>query len=408
MRMLAMPCQQVNNHNVKTKVKNKKSGKAGFFYCTNKPICSTIFTMKNIGTSFLLALFIMQLGTNCFADNTCGTDTCKDGQYCNEYKSPTNGTVTFRCEACDPKYANSSPETTDNFQTIGQSACFKYAQTQEIENGHKIPTGEECRIYYNKEDTCTYTIECDNTSDLCNGYHPDGKQCVKNQQSCTINELNSLNASKGVKIWENGKWSSCYATECKNDYHGENEQQFTCNGTYYYKDCAVNRGTCEDKTFYNDCPGKVTGEFSWANQYRFDNCKCEMEDKDITNGKAKLICSVIKKPGAILNSADNFMWDMNNCETAVTSCDEGFCEQNKACLAAPIGTYSGAGETSCNECPNASTTMHVGSTNITDCAYKRGNDGTKFCDKYGCFYLQTLPGTDGTDNKARQYIMYKN
>jgi len=41
-------------------------------------------------------------------------------------------------------------------------------------------------------------------------------------------------------------------------------------------------------------------------------------------------------------------------------------------------------------CPMGSTTDGTGKSKIDDCIMKRGNNGTKFCDEVGCFYL---PGT---------------
>lgn len=253
-------------------------------------------------------------------------------------------------------------------------------------------------IYYDSRITDAIS-ECKKNATLTctNGYHVE-KNDVTGEQSCEEN----------IKICD--CQPNSHATKCQATYDTSNNEWGACTPITCELNFILIDGSCTDSsqacTKLTGCNSEISGSEISGNaattpsgNTEYTGCICTSQINNFLNGTAKKACPHGK------NKDDGWL---TTCEIIVTSCEAGFCEQNKACLAAPIGTYSGAGETLCNECPNASTTMDVGSTNITDCAYKRGNDGTKFCDKYGCFYLKTLPDTDGTDNKARQYIMYKN
>lgn len=247
-------------------------------------------------------------------------------------------------------------------------------------------------IYYDSRITDAIS-ECKKNATLTctDGYHVEKndageKSCEKNIKDCECPSDSNGEKCQATYDTTNNEWGACTIITCKSDFVLTNNS------------CTDSSQACTKLT---GCNGTISGNAATtpSGNTEYTGCICTSQIGNFSKGNAKQKCPHGQ------NKDDD--WS-TTCEIIVTSCNAGFCEQNKACLAAPIGTYSGAGETLCNECPNASTTMNVGSTNITDCAYKRGNDGTKFCDNYGCFYLKTLPDTDDTDNKARQYIMYKN
>ncbi len=248
-------------------------------------------------------------------------------------------------------------------------------------------------IYYDSRITDAIS-ECKKNATLTctDGYHVEKndvtgeKSCEKNIKDCECPSDSHATKCQATYDTSNNKWGNCTPITCELNF-------ILIDGS-----CTDSSQACTELTgcnSINSINSIISGNAATtpSGNTEYTGCICTSQIDNFSHGSAKKACPHGK------NKDDD--WS-TTCEIIVTSCDAGFCEQNKACLAAPIGTYSGAGETLCNECPNASTTQKEGAVNITYCGYKRGTGGTKFCDNYGCFTLPDNPNTYGSN-----FIKYK-
>lgn len=299
----------------------------------------------------------------------------------NHYSTSTD----LSCQTCPTYDEGSQGQSAEGSTTKEQ--CYRPCPPISIEHGTKNAENAKENYDINTEQypTCKYNIiTCDNESDQCNGFHYDAKtaSCIANNQDCQSGKYT------GVKFWQadDNNYSSCYITNCGEDKHLEDLHSIC--GFTYGNDCAANRGECNKKFSCDN--GEVTGNYSWVDQYRFDDCLC-VQDTDIENGKGEKMCHL--EPGS---NANKYTWSTTNCTTQVSSCNSGFCVNDanpNACLAALPGYYHDNSNTKeCTACPRGATSEQ-GATNIDQCYLTRGEgrNVTQFCDDVGCF---TIPVTN--------------
>ena len=401
--------------------------------------------------AIFIACLVLPLGT-VRADDTdlCkkGTfgETIKENEDCNstdgcQWIPPTSGSVNGRCEkcadgtwgklgscyACDKDWPHSHLIDADGKIYLSEAptgATKKEHCYQECEeHGVRIP-GKDHAFKVKTSDiehydhTCAYTLGCDSDitknssniaiTNLCNSYfaYPNNSLTSSCRPRWVVDGPAPANASKcddgatgKIYIYDAiTKKFKCYATACDSDYALIKDNDVFCqlNGASTETalgqckaktiSCATNLTTSCQKHFQSSNTAVVTGDATWdsnKNDYDYRDCKCSDTSK-LTDengqeiGKATLECNY---------SAGQWQ----NCiSTGLHSCIAGYCDSDntQTCKKAPAGTYSGAGDKNCTKCP-AGMTSEFGSTDASKCGIRRGDDGTKFCDRVGCF---TLPG----------------
>lgn len=350
-------------------------------------------------------------------DECIGTDGC-------EWVSDGGG----RCKKCSAGYYGMggecwqcrSPWLNSEAGSTSETDCFTACTTGDKIDGkeHAYQVATQPTAYRPKH--CEYTLGCDSDitknsnniaiTNLCNSYfaYPNNSLTSSCQPRWVVDGPAPANASKcddGAtgKIYiydETTKKFKCYATACDSDYALIKDNDVFCqlNGASTETalgqckaktiSCATNLTTSCQKHFQSSNTAVVTGDATWdsnKNDYDYSNCKCSDTSK-LTDengqeiGKATLECSYNINAG---------QWQ--NCiSTGLHSCIAGYCDSDntQTCKKAPAGTYSGVGDKNCTKCP-AGMTSESGSTDASKCGIRRGNSGTKFCDRVGCF---TLPG----------------
>lgn len=332
---------------------------------------------KILATLFIACIFpyTASLAAECpagqYKEPSLGCTGCDENYYCTGNDKKTS------CPSSHPL----SPKKSENI-----NACYKECKQEDIDNGIKKPTGPAS---YNND--CSFEIECNDTDDKCSGYHEYNGTCISNQRSCK-----KLIIFEGLQFWDDSasKYSECYITNCGANGHLEGLGKIC--GIQYGESCAANIGDCEHKL--GNCDGTIEGQYSWENQYRYDDCTCTKVSSD-NNGTYSSSCK------RTANEGTNTQW--GNCETTAIKCNAGLCAKENnlaACTPADAGYYhSNEQNARCEKCPMGSTSK-PGTTTIADC-FIQSNGGktyssaeecvkenaTCFCDDYGCF---TLPGTD--------------
>lgn len=323
-----------------------------------------------------------------------GTTGCDAGKYC-DTSNETNPTCTscpdkFYCPGgtnatkndCGSTYEHSASPRTE------QKNCYKNCPTlnnytdPKFENGSWRP--KESTIYYPTA-SCSYpqeNIKCNNDTDKCNGYHVESNKCISNIQTCTDKKRAAITnvqfTYNGKKIYDPAteNYSECYITECPDDRHQENMGNIC--GFSYANDCAANRGDCSQKL--GNCSGNITGEYSYVNEYKYDDCRCE-SNKSVTN-EGEYISSCKLTNG---KTGNNSSW--GNCAySRIISCVAGKCQPDDKiikCSPSPKGYYSAETEIICNKCPVGATSA-TSSTKIGDCYI---SSATKFKDNGAEFTL---------------------
>lgn len=320
-----------------------------------------------------------------WSDTTSECSICLSGHY--------NNTTGGECQKCPDNgltAASGTEAITQCYKTCGPKSDF--------DNGTFLPDND--KVYYSTSayGECKYTnsnnITCNNENNQCTGFHEENLNCISNDRTC------SSGKKSGRKFWQYNtrEYTSCYITDCGNDDQHLEQLGSIC-GYEYGQDCAANRGSCTNKL--GNCGGNITGYYSWVNQYRYDDCRCETTVTD-DYGEYTKSC----KP-ANTETGNKTQWS-DDCTQTVSSCVAGYCESSDAqgnCSPTPQGYYSVAATKECTPCPAGATTNGTGKTKATDCAMVRGTETassniTKFCDKYGCFFI---PSTSSTKNA---YIYY--
>lgn len=348
---------------------------------------------------FFTALLLFSISTHGgWADCTKadGTAGCDAGKYCDS-SNEANPTCTscpdkFYCPGgtgapkndCGSNYEHSASPRTE------QKNCYKNCPTLNNDTDPKFENGtwrpKESTIYY-PTTNCSYpqeNIKCNNDTDKCNGYHVESNKCISNIQTCAGSKraaiTNVLFNYNGKKVYDpvTKNYSECYITECPSDRHQENLGNIC--GFTYANDCAASRGNCSQKL--GNCSGNITGEYSWVNEYKYDDCRCE-STKSVT-GEGEYINSCKLTNG---KTGNNSSW--GNCEySRIISCAAGKCQSphNKTpikCSPSPRGYYSEKGKIDCDKCPAGATTSDAGKTKIDDCYI---SSVTQFRDNYGATF----------------------
>lgn len=350
--------------------------------------------MRFFFTAFLL-FSISTHGVLAACTTSTGTTGCDAGKYCDrsDEANPTCMSCPdkFYCPGgtnapkndCGSNYEHSASPRTE------QKNCYKNCPTRnnytdpKFENGSWAP--EKSIIYY-PTTNCSYItsgITCNNQENKCSGYHVDNNKCIPNIQTCTGSKRAAITNVKfdynGKKVYDPAtkNYSECYITECLGDRHQENTESIC--GFTYANDCAANRGHCSQKL--GNCSGDIMGDYSWVNEYKYDDCRCESE-KSVTN-EGTYISSCKLTNG---KTDSNSIW--GNCEySRIISCVAGKCQSPHdntiiKCSLSPQGYYSADKAISCDKCP-AGSTSNKGSNSKTQCYISsatqfKGSDGDVF------------------------------
>lgn len=332
--------------------------------------------MRIFFTVFLLLFCISTQSAWAACTKSDGTAGCDAGKYC-DTSNETNpscfscpdkfycpGGATAPKNECDSTYEHSASPRTE------RKNCYKSCQTRNastepaFENGTWAPA--QSTVYF--PSNCSYpeeNITCTNESSQCYGYHVENKKCIENIQTCTDSKRAAITNVKfsytGKKVYNpsSGTYSECYITECPSDRHQENMANIC--GFQYANDCAADRGICNSKL--GNCTGTITGQYSWVNEYKYDDCRCESETNITNEGKYTNSCKLINN-----KTGDNSSW--GNCEySRIISCATGMCQTDDTqikCSKSPAGYYSAAEQVKCDLCPKGATSLS-GSTKETDC-----------------------------------------
>lgn len=292
---------------------------------------------------------------------------CNAGNYCF-----ANAAAGNYCTTCGTIYPNSI--TTDNNT---QSDCFMTCPTISIDHGTWAPDNQ--KIYYNNTPTCTYTnvahIVCDAN------YHLEADECVFNTTSCPITN------GTGEKYWNTttSSWgTTCYVVNCDNwnvptGYHKGTSETCISNtqnctsvnltnanaaATTIWTGSAWNSGTYDYTTCY-----KIV---QYGAEHGDGSEKCYWTSGTNGNDVYTTNCGY-----TMISCISGYWCDLCDVETSSTPID---------CQPTEPGYYSEGDGVYETACPMGMTSNPI-ATSSTDCFYKGGSTGTKFCDSWGCFHL---------------------
>lgn len=368
-----------------------------------------------------------------YIDNRC--EKCKSGTY-----GENN-----LCIPCDSNWPHSHLIDADGKIYLGDSAPTGATKPQHCyqeckEHGVHIPGKDHAfkektseTAYY--PSTCVYTLGCDvstttvngkEVTNVCNSYFAYPSTNIDNG-SCQPRWTTTrppkaeigINCNEGAttKYYlrnDNGKFD-CYANGCKNsDKYEFVITDTAANGGFVcYLDgklkelgqCMQKNIPCKDILEISQaCEGwqqgaVLDGEAEYKTdkgEYDYSTCTCTTNDEYpipiMSNneqiGKQKVQCSYDTVTG----------FNNEKCKTVqVVECIKRYCvpETNPTtCVPTLAGYYSTDRSTTCEKCP-AGTTSSGKNAGENECGIKRGTDGTKFCDKGGCFTLP--PPSDASD-----------
>jgi len=346
-------------------------------------ICFSIINKMRVFIKTLLFILLLNPSFVFAADIQCSA-----GQYYD--------TATKKCAGCDEGYYCPGDDTSQSCpSTHPKSAagattegnCYKQCAEEEppfVANGKM--TYEAKTIYlYDHDQNCPYTIECNNSTDICNGYHlTSDNRCILNNAPCIASVQNG---KIGVMYWDlaNNRWNTtCYVTKCQPGYNVAGSDPHNCATETLHIGTSCDSELCSD-ILGNCTDGDISGKWTWNwtdGSYikNFSECICS-SDKTIDHGQGKKSCTHKSDIGIATQ------WE---CTNMVDKCDAGYCETDGnpgTCSAVSAGYYSATGATKCSPCPAGSTSAGRAAA-ITDCYI---TSETQFCDETGnCF---TLPGT---------------
>lgn len=332
------------------------------------------------------------------------------------------------CTLCPENYPKTPPcidnyGFTQYYAAANIKGCCKSCESDTNFNAitHSRKIAKNAIAMYGTE--CSYYLECETHTNAtgklnsCNSYfdpNPETGSC----RSQWVDDPGPANASEcdvGAtgKIYiydETTKKFKCYATACDSGYFLIKDNDVFCQ--LNNKDTETALGQCKKETIScatnltDSCQNHfnpsnpdlvaatvtVTGDATWdstKNDYDYSKCKCSGTGK-LTDengqeiGKEKLECSYNVNAGQWQNCISK---GLLSCSSGYCACIDEHCDST--CKKAPAGTYSGKNDIECRKCPDGMTS-ELGSDAASKCGIRRGNSGTKFCDRVGCF---TLPGT---------------
>lgn len=274
-------------------------------------------------------------------------------------------------------------DTSDDFGATSIEGCFKdcddACNAQTVANGkYERTPGSLKTAYYNQNQYCSCTLTCNNTSDLCYGYHSNimGTACIKNKS-----ELKETDEYKYFEIIASATSKpEQYITECKKD-----DQHFEDRGTMCdtdYGACIDNKHACSDDNTIkpnNITSSVISGNVIWKtenNGWDYSDCTLTVNitsDDNTTVGKQ---IYKYKNGGWVLES------------TEITGCASGYyynqTKDSTQCSEVEAGYYSPDTDTERYACPGGATS-NAGATAKTECFI---NKETQFCNNDGaCFNL---------------------
>lgn len=280
------------------------------------------------------------------------------------------------------------------------NSYFAYPSTN-INNGSCQPQWWNPQKTPTKPPYVGATTECD--------------EFTENRYYIYVSDKNNINYGK----------FKCYANTCDAGYVVVPDNNIVCdinnNGT------TLTLGQCEprvkdcnkDTSLSNDCTdllgrtAAVAGLIEWDDtkqKYNYNKCTCTVM-QDITDDYDKKIGTRRFQYGTISNTDGNeASWNTNAPTTQVENCYAGYYESKDpsgntakdTCKQTEPGYYSPAPNVDKDDmggkqrypCP-AGRSSAAGAGSENECGIKRGTDGTKFCDKGGCFTLP--PPSDASD-----------
>ena len=368
---------------------------------------------------FLLCIFGLYVHVDvAIADTMCPTP-CGVGQFCSElfdsgmyncftclqldgivYTGP--GTVdgdNRSCPVeCNPDVENiygedtcslcpaSHPYAEKGAKSIDE--CYKTCtggETTNIENGQRIG-----KAYYpSPASQCTYVIQCNNSDDICTGYHEENEACVPNKTSdgCPTGyykffDSNTFYVDQQTPELVQGKWSDCLISESDvpNDYTfipytypQSGSRGVTCDNKRYGTMIDNNTSCASKPNLQSLCSGgTISGDISYSqsNTPIYSACTCTMTQQQTTNGQVTQICN-FNSTGTALNTSA--------CTTSqITSCDAGYYLNNGECVQTLANKFSPAGKTQLYDCPLNTKCAAGAGKDISDCTF---SSTIKFYDK---------------------------
>lgn len=376
-----------------------------------------------------------------YIDSRC--EKCKDGTY-GKY-----GT----CVPCKDDWPHSHLLDDYGHIYLGDSAptgatkeehCYQECKEDGVripgkDNAFKVKTSDI--KYYDR--TCVYTLGCDisittningaKVTNVCNSYfaYPntdiDSSSCqpqwwdpkatpTKPPYVGATIECNDYTKDKYYIYVSDttdkanyGKFK-CYSNTCvdENEYVVVPDKNIGCdiNSTFpTLGECKLRYPDCkEDSQLANQCTdllgqkATVAGQMEWQNtKYNYDKCTCTVI-QDITDDNNTKIGTRSFQYGTISDTdGKEASWDTSKPTTQVESCYAGYYESGNTCKKTEPGYYSPAPDDDKKglngkeqyPCP-AGRSSAAGAGSESDCGIKRGEKGTKFCDRVGCFTLPPL------------------
>ncbi len=313
-----------------------------------------------------------------------GCAVCPSGTY-----NP-GGTDSEGCTgSCPTDYPETDTDTSSDFGATSIEGCFKNCydtcKAKTVDNGkYELTPGSSEKAYY--DNTCSCTLTCNNTSDLCYGYHSNimGTACIKNKS-----ELKETDEYKYFEITASATSKpEQYITECKKD-----DQHFEDSGTKCstsYGDCIDNTHSCESDTTIGDAGNprdiipntiEITGNVTWNNENKaWDYSACRLTAEfnifdSTTYGKKTY-------------KFQDQQWTPVPDSTQIIRCGAGYyynqTKDSTQCSQVEAGYYSPDKDTERYACPGGATS-NTGATAKTECFI---NKETQFCNNDGtCFNL---------------------
>ncbi len=309
---------------------------------------------------------------------------------------------------CTPCPGNSAPIQGSGTFPASQYDCYRKCNTIPMGNGNAVPTSSHVQYGNN----CRYKLECNNSEDECNGYHPSGDEYAYEtkleQLNCAPNKnenvTDDVTGHTGFQVW-NGSHYEFYTKECGSN-NGETYHFYTTAAQkcgHVYGECINNNGKCGDIWELSDYRGTDIAECDIAThnytyntttqQYDFSACRCQttFETYQGIQCAGNIECAL---------ASDFSAWTSDCKITNITSCDAGYCVQGTTPTnpynedgslrfgKTPIGYYSdgetpiwaasGKTGTKCIPCPAGTSTSNTGATKKSMCHTSGGI--TEFCD----------------------------
>lgn len=230
-----------------------------------------------------------------------------------------------------------------------------------------------------------FELTCYNSDNYCSGYMPlmgadkIARDCQAYQIACTADELKQANAKSGIRIWSQGSYGKCLATECNDGYHLDVTKN-NCNGEIDAGGCLPNRHACsengflynkEDQCYTSDYDARynavwvgIYGNVNWVatskttGYWDLSDCECRVDARDKPQGTGVWIFgngtgfgTMQCKKVTTSDTDQSYIW--SECTNNITSCIGEMCVStpNGMCETPPTGYYAdGSKGPKCQAC----------------------------------------------------------